>query len=194
MVHEVVMTLELLIAGTAKFVVGVVEPMLPTRISIDKVALTREAMPMGQTFQMIIEVVAMRKGEVAALALPGAGHVRQIALLAVEYGKHAEHLDRAERRQRERETRGNHAGTQTRWVTFTCTHGVRAVTLLSLSLVPQPCAMADSSEQPDVKKRKVDDQHSSLAPVTGLLIKRLSEKAKLPTRGSALAAGYDLYR
>jgi hypothetical protein len=49
-------------------------------------------------------------------------------------------------------------------------------------------------EQPDAKKRKVDDQHSSIAPVSGLLIKRLSEKAKLPTRGSALAAGYDLYR
>jgi hypothetical protein len=49
-------------------------------------------------------------------------------------------------------------------------------------------------EQPDAKKRKVEDQHSSIAPVTGLLIKRLSEKAKLPTRGSALAAGYDLYR
>ncbi|CCM03368.1 uncharacterized protein FIBRA_05498 [Fibroporia radiculosa] len=31
------------------------------------------------------------------------------------------------------------------------------------------------------------------APVSGLLIKRLSNKAKLPTRGSPLAAGYDLY-
>ncbi|CUA76391.1 dUTP pyrophosphatase [Rhizoctonia solani] len=31
------------------------------------------------------------------------------------------------------------------------------------------------------------------APVSHLLIKRLSDKAKLPTRGSALAAGYDLY-
>ncbi|QRV80272.1 dUTP diphosphatase [Ceratobasidium sp. AG-Ba] len=31
------------------------------------------------------------------------------------------------------------------------------------------------------------------APVSHLLIKRVSEKAKLPTRGSALAAGYDLY-
>lgn len=33
-----------------------------------------------------------------------------------------------------------------------------------------------------------------LAPTSSLLIKRLSDKAKLPTRGSALAAGYDLYR
>ncbi|KAF8974667.1 dUTPase-like protein [Flammula alnicola] len=30
-------------------------------------------------------------------------------------------------------------------------------------------------------------------PVSNLLIKRLSEKARLPTRGSPLAAGYDLY-
>lgn len=27
-----------------------------------------------------------------------------------------------------------------------------------------------------------------------LAVKRLSENAKLPTRGSAIAAGYDLYR
>jgi dUTP pyrophosphatase len=30
-------------------------------------------------------------------------------------------------------------------------------------------------------------------PAPPLLIKKLSEKAKLPTRGSAFAAGYDLY-
>jgi hypothetical protein len=34
----------------------------------------------------------------------------------------------------------------------------------------------------------------TLAPISNLLIKRLSEKAKLPTRGSPLSAGYDLYR
>ncbi|KAI0080665.1 dUTP diphosphatase [Panus rudis PR-1116 ss-1] len=38
-----------------------------------------------------------------------------------------------------------------------------------------------------------ENQPSNVAPVSKLLIKRLSEKAKLPTRGSALAAGYDLY-
>ncbi|KAF8204877.1 dUTPase-like protein [Pholiota molesta] len=37
------------------------------------------------------------------------------------------------------------------------------------------------------------DSTTPQAPVTKLLIKRLSEKAKIPTRGSALAAGYDLY-
>lgn len=35
---------------------------------------------------------------------------------------------------------------------------------------------------------KVDAQ-----PPPPLLIKKLSEKAKLPTRGSAFAAGYDIY-
>ncbi|KAI0637935.1 dUTP pyrophosphatase [Trametes polyzona] len=38
-----------------------------------------------------------------------------------------------------------------------------------------------------------ENDKSELAPVAGLLIKRHSDKAKLPTRGSALAAGYDLY-
>ncbi|KAI0316119.1 dUTP diphosphatase [Amylostereum chailletii] len=38
-----------------------------------------------------------------------------------------------------------------------------------------------------------DAPTSKIAPTSHLLIKRLSEKARLPTRGSALAAGYDLY-
>ena len=54
------------------------------------------------------------------------------------------------------------------------------------------------AEVPQAKKRKVtpmpEENKSELAPVAGLLIKRHSEKARLPTRGSALAAGYDLYR
>jgi hypothetical protein len=49
-------------------------------------------------------------------------------------------------------------------------------------------------EVPQVKKRKVEDADVSVAPVSNLLIKRHSEKARLPTRGSPLAAGYDLYR
>ena len=46
------------------------------------------------------------------------------------------------------------------------------------------------------KKRKLDDGVAAPAtpPSSNLLIKRLSDKAKLPTRGSAYAAGYDLYR
>ncbi|VDC06160.1 unnamed protein product [Peniophora sp. CBMAI 1063] len=51
-------------------------------------------------------------------------------------------------------------------------------------------------EEPETKKRKMsptENDKSDLAPTSNLLIKRLSEKARLPTRGSALAAGYDLY-
>ena len=55
-----------------------------------------------------------------------------------------------------------------------------------------------TNEIPENKKRKVspapDTETPKSTPASNLLIKRLSEKAKLPTRGSALAAGYDLYR
>ncbi|EPQ59618.1 dUTP diphosphatase [Gloeophyllum trabeum ATCC 11539] len=51
-----------------------------------------------------------------------------------------------------------------------------------------------SSNSPQQKKRKMSEgPQATLAPVSQLLIKRLSDNAKLPTRGSALAAGYDLY-
>lgn len=53
-------------------------------------------------------------------------------------------------------------------------------------------------EEPQLKKRKMpsseENGNATLAPVASLLIKRHSPKAKIPTRGSALAAGYDLYR
>jgi dUTP pyrophosphatase len=51
-----------------------------------------------------------------------------------------------------------------------------------------------TTDQPENKKRKVSPEPDAISPTSNLLIKRLSEKAKLPTRGSALAAGYDLYR
>jgi dUTP pyrophosphatase len=48
-----------------------------------------------------------------------------------------------------------------------------------------------------LKKRKMspseDTQQTPLAPITQLLVKRVSDKGKLPTRGSPLSAGYDLY-
>lgn len=50
---------------------------------------------------------------------------------------------------------------------------------------------------PQVKKRKMSPEaqtEAPLAPVANLLIKKLSDKATLPTRGSPLSAGYDLYR
>jgi len=49
-------------------------------------------------------------------------------------------------------------------------------------------------QEPQIKKRKVEESDSSLTPTSNLLIKRHSEKARLPTRGSPLSAGYDLYR
>jgi dUTP pyrophosphatase len=62
--------------------------------------------------------------------------------------------------------------------------------------------MSDTVASPDHKKRKVepvdaanpDPATAVPAPGSHLLVKRLSERAQLPTRGSALAAGYDLYR
>jgi dUTP pyrophosphatase len=53
------------------------------------------------------------------------------------------------------------------------------------------------NDLPQLKKRKmspVTDSEALITPEPQLLVKRLSKNAKLPTRGSALAAGYDLYR
>lgn len=44
----------------------------------------------------------------------------------------------------------------------------------------------------DVKKRKLDDISIPAPPTSQLLVKLNSPKAKLPMRGSAFAAGYDL--
>ncbi|OCH95947.1 dUTP pyrophosphatase [Obba rivulosa] len=56
--------------------------------------------------------------------------------------------------------------------------------------------MTESSDSPQKRRRMSsadENGKSDVAPVSGLLVKRHSDKAKLPTRGSALAAGYDLY-
>ena len=52
------------------------------------------------------------------------------------------------------------------------------------------------ADLPQLKKRKVSTVFDppSAAPEPQFLVKRLSKNAKLPTRGSALAAGFDLYR
>ncbi|PSR73477.1 hypothetical protein PHLCEN_2v10769 [Hermanssonia centrifuga] len=54
------------------------------------------------------------------------------------------------------------------------------------------------TDEPQLKKRKMspaqgEEEKTTLAPVSNLLIKKHSEKARLPTRGSPLSAGYDLY-
>ncbi|KAI0002970.1 dUTP pyrophosphatase [Russula compacta] len=51
-----------------------------------------------------------------------------------------------------------------------------------------------TTDLPETKKRKLSPEpDAGASPTSSLRIKRLSKKAKLPTRGSALAAGYDLY-
>ncbi|KAG1756017.1 dUTP pyrophosphatase [Suillus lakei] len=51
-------------------------------------------------------------------------------------------------------------------------------------------------DTPQLKKRRVsvsdNAKNDAPAPTSPLLVKRLSNKAKIPTRGSSLAAGYDL--
>jgi len=60
--------------------------------------------------------------------------------------------------------------------------------------------LAMSNLSPQSKKRRISldsENPIQLAPepiARGLLVKRHSDKARAPTRGSALAAGYDLYR
>lgn len=52
-------------------------------------------------------------------------------------------------------------------------------------------------EAPQVKRRRLSGSEGgdvAVEPLPSLLVKRHSEKAKVPTRGSAFAAGYDLYR
>ncbi|KAL5508590.1 DUT1 [Sanghuangporus vaninii] len=58
--------------------------------------------------------------------------------------------------------------------------------------------VADGGVAADAKKRKLEEgtAESLVAPPppsSQLLIKRISDKARLPTRGSPYAAGYDLY-
>lgn len=61
---------------------------------------------------------------------------------------------------------------------------------------------SNTTTSPPAKRVKTDStamDNGSTVPVTNLdqtpplLIKKLSDKARLPTRGSAFAAGYDLY-
>ena len=62
---------------------------------------------------------------------------------------------------------------------------------------PAPTIASSMSDEQQNKKRKVtseSDNALDLPPLHNLLIKKHSEKARVPTRGSALAAGYDLYR
>lgn len=60
-----------------------------------------------------------------------------------------------------------------------------------------PLTPSVSNVQPAKKRKVVSKSSVDFAPpppLRRLLIKKHSEKARVPTRGSALAAGYDIYR
>ena len=66
----------------------------------------------------------------------------------------------------------------------------------------RPSKVLNTSDQPSVDAIAASSTVASTFKTTdprnipkgSLLIKRLNENGRLPTRGSALAAGYDLYR
>jgi dUTP pyrophosphatase len=69
--------------------------------------------------------------------------------------------------------------------------------------MPHTHSLSNSSDSTPNKKAKIAAESTSdnmTVPVTTkieqsppLLVKKLSDKARLPTRGSAFAAGYDIY-
>lgn len=75
-----------------------------------------------------------------------------------------------------------------------CTVALRACRRRDLCVLlmkrssPPPSTFASS--EPTTKKLAM----TTPLPASSFLVQRLSDKAKLPTRGSASAAGYDLYR
>lgn len=60
----------------------------------------------------------------------------------------------------------------------------------------RPAKLANNTETDSSSKDVADAGETKpiTAPTRTLLIKRLNENGRLPTRGSALSAGYDLYR
>lgn len=61
---------------------------------------------------------------------------------------------------------------------------------LHLSSNPPP---ANPAKQPKMSSSSITNTPTPLPASAGMQVKRLSERATLPTRGSPLAAGYDLY-
>lgn len=68
--------------------------------------------------------------------------------------------------------------------------------LLSSHMSKRSPTSHDNISEPEPKSLKMSDSatNKQVYPATSFLVTRNSPKAKLPTRGSALAAGYDLYR
>ncbi|KAG5922619.1 hypothetical protein E4U53_003688, partial [Claviceps sorghi] len=64
----------------------------------------------------------------------------------------------------------------------------------SAAPAPAPApAPAQDAISPPAKRVKTDPSTMPSPPSPALQVKKLSDKARLPTRGSAFAAGYDLY-
>lgn len=59
---------------------------------------------------------------------------------------------------------------------------------------PMKDAKAEDIPIPPTPKKKEAAVAQPVAPSTNLLVKKLSAKGRVPTRGSALSAGYDMYR
>lgn len=66
-----------------------------------------------------------------------------------------------------------------------------------MSTAPESATAAATTSPPAKRVKTVDASTPATAPAMDaappLLIKKLSDKARLPTRGSAFAAGYDVY-
>lgn len=52
---------------------------------------------------------------------------------------------------------------------------------------------AESITSPPAKRVKTSEETTSMSSEPALQVKKLSETARLPTRGSDFAAGYDMY-
>jgi hypothetical protein len=69
---------------------------------------------------------------------------------------------------------------------------------MSLKRSPSPTPLTESTsanpaKQPKMSSSSITNTPTPLPASAGMQVKRLSERATLPTRGSPLAAGYDLY-
>lgn len=73
-------------------------------------------------------------------------------------------------------------------------HQTEATFLLIMSSLKRALSPTAANETEERPSKISSSEVPLVAPVSSLLVKRVSERGRLPTRGSALAAGYDLYR
>lgn len=65
---------------------------------------------------------------------------------------------------------------------------------MTTEIAPKDISSDVTSSTQSVKKQKLDDAKTQDISSSALRVKKLSDNATVPTRGSAHAAGYDLYR